>query len=386
MAVKSKTQTALVGGPDGQIVLSSTASRPDGNLHEHEIAVEVKAISLNPVDTKMTGGYHTQDAILGCDYSGVVTEVGSLASEKWGYKVGDRVAATILGMNPLTPNVGAFAEHSVCTAWGAQKIPEQWSFAEGAGGLGGLAWTTVSWALFDAMGLPAGPQLEPLNTLRPPAEMLPKLNLVTSHNPGDGSRPLTTVLVSGGASYTGTAAIQLLKLAGFNVIATCAARSFDLVKSFGASEVFDYASPTVTSDIRTYTRNSLRLIIDCITTPDTTTLCYAAMGRAGGRYVALDPFSDTVAETRGVVRPSWVFGVEPLGGEIAWPAPHGRPANSDAQNFLEIWNPTMAGIVKRGLVRFHPQLIRDGGLEGALQGLDDLRSKRVAGKKLIYTI
>ncbi|KAL7782698.1 hypothetical protein V8C43DRAFT_194128 [Trichoderma afarasin] len=387
MTATSTTQTALVGGPKGDIILSNSAPLPQGPLQDHELAVAVKAISINPVDTKMTGPYHTEGAILGCDFAGLVTAVGPTAAE-WGFREGDRVAGTVIGLNSLRPSVGAFAENTVCSAWGALKIPDHWTFAQAAGGMGGLAWITMSWALFHAMGLPAGPQLEPLNSRLPPPQLEPKINIVTAHSSGDGdgSKPVTTVLVSGGASYTGTAAIQLLKLAGFTVIATCSARSFELVRSFGADATFDYASPTTAEEIRAYTGNLLRLAIDCVTTPESSRLCYAAMSRLGGRYVALDPYSDTVAATRAVVRPSWVFGLEPLGDEIAWPEPHTRKPNRIAQDFLEVWSRTMQGLVDRKLIRFHPQLVRDGGLAGALEGLDDIRSGRVSGKKLLYNL
>ncbi|KAF7548815.1 hypothetical protein G7Z17_g6813 [Cylindrodendrum hubeiense] len=386
MTITVKTQAALVGGPNGDIILSNSAPLPQGPLRAHEMAVAVQAISLNPVDTKMTGACHTEGAVLGCDFAGLVTDVGSTAAEEWGFRVGDRVAASTIGMNPLRPSVGGFAEHTVCSARGALKIPDDWTFAQAAGGIGGTAWVTMSWALFHAMGLPAGPQLEPLNSRILPPQLEPKLNIFTAHSAGDGSKPATSVLVSGGASYTGTAAIQLLKLAGFTVIATCSAASFELARSFGADVVFDYTSPTAVEDIRAHTRNSLRLAIDCITTPDSTRLCYAALGRAGGRYVALDPYSDAVVATRAIVRPSWVFGLELLGDEIAWPAPHNRKPNHIAENFLGVWSRTMQGLVNRKLIHFHPQIVRDSGLAGALEGLDDIRSKKISGQKLIYTL
>ncbi|KAF4502345.1 Zinc-binding dehydrogenase family oxidoreductase [Fusarium agapanthi] len=384
MTATSKTQAALVGGPNGDIILSHSAPLPQEPLKDHELAISVKAISLNPVDTKMTGPYHVEGAVLGCDLAGVVTAVGSTAAE-WGFKEGDRVAATVIGMNSLRPTVGAFAENTVCSAWGALKIPDDWTFAEAAGGMGGLAWITTSWALFHAIGLPAGPQLEPFSSSLLPPQLGPKINIVTAHSPDD-SQPATPVLVSGGASYTGTAAIQLLKLAGFTVIATCSAHSFELALSFGADATFDYASPSAAEDIRAYTNNRLRLAIDCVTTADSSRLCYSALGRTGGRYVALDPYSDAVSATRAVVRPSWVFGLEPLGDEIAWPSPHDRKPNDIAKNFLQVWNPTMQRLVDRKLIRFHPQLVRDDGLAGALEGLNDIRSKRVSGMKLIYTL
>ena len=386
MANDTKTHAALIGGPNGEVVLSNSAPLPSEALQDSEIAVNIKAIALNPVDSKMTGAFLSEGATLGFDAAGVVTSVGSAAADDWGYRVGDRVVVALNGMNPLRPRIGGFAEHTVSWAWGTLKIPDVWSFAQAVGGMGGSAWLTIPWALFYTLGLPAGPLLEPLNSHFPPPPLQPKINIVSTHSNNSDEKPPSAVLVSGGASYTGTCAIQLLKLAGYTVIATCSKRSFELARSFGADAVFDYTSPTCAADIRGQTSNMLRLAIDCITTEDTMRLCYAAMGRAGGRYVALDPWSETVAATRAVVHPSWVVGMEPLGEEIAWPSPYGRKANPTALEFCKVWNRTMQGLVDRSLIRLRPQLVRDTGLAGALEGLRDIRQNKVAGQKLIYTL
>jgi NADPH:quinone reductase-like Zn-dependent oxidoreductase len=378
------TQRALVGGQDGDIILSDSIPWPP-ELEESQLGVDVKAISLNPVDTKMVGSYFTPGAISGCEFAGVVTGIGGAVAEKRGLKVGDRVAGVVMGMNPLRPHIGAFAEHTACYAYATWKIPDDWTFAQAASGVGGVAWATVPWALFHRLALPPGPNLEPLNSEFPrPESSGPKISITTSHDAGD--KPPTTVLVSGGASFTGTCAVQLLKLAGFRVIATCSPRSFDLVKSFGADAVFDYASPTCAAEIKAYTRNSLRLVIDCITTPDTTRLCYEALGRSGGRYVALDPYSMAVAGTRSVVKADWVFGMDLLGEDVAWPAPHGRSADPVAIRFGILWNKTLQTLLNSGQILTHPQQVRDTGLAGALEGIFEIRSAKGLPYKLVYTL
>ena len=387
--VATRTQRALVGGPDGGIILSDSSPVPHEPLREAELAIKVHAISLNPVDSKMAGDFLTPGATLGMDAAGVVTAVGTAAAKD--YSIGDRVVVAINGMNPLRPSVGGFAEHTVSYVWGTLKIPDDWTFAQAVGGMGGSAWLTVPWALFHSLGLPAGPLLEPLNKiLSPPPQREPKLKMVTRHdlmgNQDEGGKKPRAVLVNGGGSYTGTCAIQLLKLAGFKVIATCSPRSFELARSFGADAVFDYSEETCADEIRDYSNNSLRVAIDCISTAETMALCYSAMGRAGGRYVALDPFNSEVAASREVVRPSWVVGMEPLGDDIAWPAPYGRKSNAEALDFCRAWNPTMQSLLDRGLIRRHPQLVRDTGLAGALEGLEDIRQGKMSGQKLIYTL
>ncbi|PSR84132.1 chaperonin 10-like protein [Coniella lustricola] len=386
MAIAIKTQTALIGGENGDIILSETVPCPPKELEDVQVAVEVKAIALNPVDTKMVGGYLTPGAVSGCEFAGIVTELGAIAAKDGGLKVGDRVAGVVMGMNPLRPRIGAFSQYTVSSAYGTVRIPDDWTFEKAAAGVGGVAWATVPWALFHSLGLPSGPLLEPLNSQMPPPD-LPgfKIPIISSHT-ADGTKPPTTVLVSGGASFTGTCAIQLLKLAGFTVIATCSPKTSDLVKSFGADATFDYSSPTCAADIKTYTRNCLRLALDCITTADTTRLCYSALGRAGGRYVALDPYSSAVSATRSIVHADWVFGMDLLGEDVGWPAPHGRNADPVATEFGVVWNKTLQSLLDRGLVRPHPQIIRATGLAGALEGIQEIRAKKNAGQKLVYTL
>ncbi|KAL2147102.1 hypothetical protein VTI28DRAFT_532 [Corynascus sepedonium] len=376
MAITAATQSALVGGPNDDIILSRTAAVPQ-LLEDDQVSVAVKAIALNPVDTKMLGPFHTEGAVLGCEFSGVVTAAGPIARSDWGLREGDRVSGAIMGMNPLKPQIGAFAEHTVAPARVVVKMRDDWDWAQGAGI--GNAWYTVGWAIFHSLGLPAGPRLEPLNTLVPP----PKDRQIKGGR-SNGDPP--TVLVSGGSSSTGTSAVQLLKLAGYRVIATCSRRNFDLARAYGADDVFDHSSPTCAADIRASTRNGLKFALDCITTPETTRLCYAALGRSGGRYVALDPFSEAVSATRAVVRPDWVLGPELVGEDIAWPAPHGRKGNPEAREFCEAWTRTLQNLVDQNLIRAHPQLVRDTGLEGALGGLDDLRAKKISGQKLVYLL
>ncbi|KAF1957272.1 GroES-like protein [Byssothecium circinans] len=378
MGSLERVQTALVGGPNESIVLSHTAPIPPDALEDGMLAVEVKAVSLNPVDTKMLGGYHTVGAISGCEYAGIVTAVGAGVTEKWNIKVGDRVSAAIMGMNPQRPSVGAFAQYSAAPAHCTLKLPDDWSFTHGAGI--GNSWYTVPWALFHTLGLSPGPQLQPLSSWIEQSK--PALGSRVTLN---ASKP-QSVLVSGGSSSTGTCAIRLLKLAGFNVIATCSARNTDLVKSFSADAVFNYSDPDCASKIRAHTANALRFAVDCITTPETTQLCYLALGRTGGRYVSLDPFSDAVAASRKVVAAGWVLGPELMGEDVGWPAPHGRAANPFAREFCVEWNKTLQRLLDEGQIRTHPQLVRDTGLEGVLDGLREIREKKVYGQKLTYTL
>lgn len=68
--------------------------------------------------------------------------------------------------------------------------------------------------------------------------------------PPTGVKPTgKSILVWGGASSVGATTIQIAVAAGLTVITTASTHNHELVKSLGATAVFDYKSPTVVGDI-----------------------------------------------------------------------------------------------------------------------------------------
>ncbi|RMZ71004.1 Polyketide synthase enoylreductase [Pyrenophora seminiperda CCB06] len=182
------------------------------------------------------------------------------------------------------------------------------------------------------------------------------------------------------------AAIQLLKLAGFDPVATCSPHNFDLVRSYGATAVFDYKDLGVVPAIKAYTKNGLRFALDCISTTASMQFCYQVIGRTGGNYTALEPYAEAVAQKRKVVRPDWVMGPRMMGKEIGWPKPHWRPADADIGRFGAEWTVTLQKLLDKGLIRPHLILVRQGGLPEVLGGIEHVREKRISGQKLVFTV
>jgi D-arabinose 1-dehydrogenase-like Zn-dependent alcohol dehydrogenase len=56
-------------------------------------------------------------------------------------------------------------------------------------------------------------------------------------------------LIWSGASSVGSVAFQIAALAGYTVFATASETQYKYIKSLGATDVFDYKSPTVASDL-----------------------------------------------------------------------------------------------------------------------------------------
>lgn len=82
--------------------------------------------------------------------------------------------------------------------------------------------------------------------------------------------------LKGRAASVGLFAVQLAAIAGLKVITTCSPRNADLVRSLGASEVFDYNDPNVVDKIRA-AAPGMRHAFDTIGDGDTSTLSSRAL-------------------------------------------------------------------------------------------------------------
>ncbi|KFX98301.1 hypothetical protein O988_04403 [Pseudogymnoascus sp. VKM F-3808] len=157
--------------------------------------------------------------ILGSDIAGEVVEVGSSVTR---FKPGDRVVAMAAGLTEDNTQ-GAFQTYSVAGEVVASHLPASISYAQAA--VLPLAVGTAACGLFQK-------------------------NYLALQHPTIPPKPTgETVLIWGGATSVGSAAIQLAVAAGYEVISTSSPKNFDYVRGLGASAVFDYASPTVTADI-----------------------------------------------------------------------------------------------------------------------------------------
>jgi hypothetical protein len=223
------------------------------------------------------------------------------------------------------------------------------------------------------------------------------------------------VLVAGRSTATGTRALRVLKLyhpplsfpsssllsfsvmadtdqcllsyrAGLRPIATCSPSNFDLALPFGGEKVFDYNSPTCAADIRAYTRNTLAYVLHCISLANTTQLCYGAIGRAGGRYVSLEPFRESITAARPTVESSWLMVLTVFGRKVALDGAYGRDARPGDREFGTRVFAAVRALLDRGLIDAHPVKTMAGGWAGVITGVDIIRSQTFLGYKLVYAM
>ena len=193
----------------------SEAPYPTPN--EDEIIVQNRAVAINPIDVsiQLQGtalfSWLPFPYILGFDCTGDVVALGSKVDT---FKVGDRVVGQ-------TPH--AFQTYSPVPSHLATRIPESTRYEDAA--VLPLCFFTAAVGLFgqDHLGL-----------------SYPELNTKPTGQ---------TVLIWGGTTSVGSNAIQLAVAAGYEVISTSSPKNFEYVKKLGASQVFDYNSPTVQADI-----------------------------------------------------------------------------------------------------------------------------------------
>lgn len=140
---------------------------------------------------------------IGCDYAGIVEEVGSAVTKP--FKKGTRVSGFAHGGNEVNHEDGAFANYITAKGDLQIEIPENLSLEEAA--TLGVGISTVGQALYQALDLPL---------------------------PGEPSKGGEAILIYGGSSATGSLAIQYAKLSGLEVITTCSPHNFDYIKSLGA--------------------------------------------------------------------------------------------------------------------------------------------------------
>lgn len=167
----------------------------------NEVLVKVRASGVNPVDYKIREGYlesmlgHSLPLTLGWDVSGEIVSVGSDVN---GWKVGDEIYS-----RPDISRNGSYAEYMTVVADEIALKPASLTWEEAAA----VPLTALTaWQVLDTFEIKEGDK----------------------------------ILIQAGSGGVGHFAIQLAKLRGAHVLASCSTKNVEFVKSLGADEVVDY--------------------------------------------------------------------------------------------------------------------------------------------------
>ncbi|KAI0636514.1 GroES-like protein [Trametes polyzona] len=347
-----KTMKALVIEEGHRVAVKD---HPVPQVGDNDILVKVHSVAQNPTDWKHVDSVRgVPGTVLGCDFAGYVVKTGKNVSN---LKVGDHVAGFVHGA--AFPDEGAYAEYVKTPGSLVWPIPEGTLNDDEAATFGCAFWTAAQ-ALFHKARL---------GLVEPPAK-----------SPGN-----EWVFVYGGSSAVGHFAIQLARLAGYKVVTTASPRNFDLVKSLGADAVFDYRDPDVVMKIKDVTGDSIRSVLDAISSKDSQRLSAEVLAPGGGKVVLVQtPVPDATDRKDARIIPTIIYTA--LGRAFDFgPGKHMPVSDEDRDHMVEFLK-KVPQLVKDGAIK--PPAIKywDGGLAAIPDGLQYMREGKVSAEKIVYHV
>ncbi|KAF2819338.1 GroES-like protein [Ophiobolus disseminans] len=333
-------KAAWITKPKGNPLEVKEAPMPKAG--KGEVVIKNHAIAVNPVDWKVQDyGIILQKYpnVLGTDVAGEVYEVGEDVTH---LKKGDRVLGHAFSLITNDPSYGGFQLYTACNALVVSKIPASLDFNSAA--VLPLAISTAAACLFkkEALALP-----------------LPK----TGTKPNSSGK---SVLIWGGSSSMGAAAIQLAVGAGLKVVTVASKHNTDKVKNLGASAVIDYKSSSAVDDIvAALDGTDFAGVCDCIGAAEAWAPVYK---KIGGRYGSVLPGDQVPGGIEGaaVFAPSVAFDDRFI-GETVWAK----------------WVPES---LENGALRALPgPIVIEGGLDAVQKGCDE-QKKGVSFAKIVVAL
>jgi len=328
---------------------ASVQQKPVPKINANEVLVKTQAAALNPTDWKHMRYISPEGAIMGCDFSGIVKDVGPDVKD---IKVGDRVASAVHGS--CYPAVGAFAEYLKADAKLLWKVPENTSF-EDAAAIGGVGCETAAFALYPTL----------------------KKALPGQSSSGE------PFLVWSGATSVGMYAIQLAKASGLRVVTTASTDNHDFLKSLGAEECFDYKDENVAEKVKKWAGDKgVTSALDCISEKGSTKGAASCM--TGGKVITLLPVDAqkegiTNVEVEGILLyTTFGYSFTFFGKEFPAMPDHYEARSSFLKN-------QMSDLVAKGRLKANPLKKLEGGLESVLEGMKYMEAGKAKRQKLVYS-
>ncbi|KAH0440699.1 hypothetical protein CcaCcLH18_02369 [Colletotrichum camelliae] len=316
----------------------------------NQALVKVSYVAQNPTDVQaLDRNAFGEGAVLGCDFVGTVEETGDQARK---LNKGDLVAGFIWGGE--IKGLGGYSEYTLADNNISFRLPKNITPEEAA--TLPLASMTAWLALFskDCLAIPRV------------------------------SGEKTLVLIWGGSSSVGLYAIQIAALHGFEVVTTCSARHFDLVKRLGATYAFDYHDDDVIDLIKKAVPG-IKYAFDTIGNKTSSGLASRAIDDNGGSLCTVRPGKANIDGVTKQTKVSDVFVFtaflkEHHYGKSYWPA-HEEDHNLGTEFFEKL-----PGWVEDGKIRPSRPTLIPGGLDGVIKGFQQHRDGNVSATKLVYKL
>ncbi|KAJ9479196.1 putative zinc-binding dehydrogenase [Pseudozyma hubeiensis] len=336
---------------------------PLPTLDKDEILVRTLAVTINPTDWKHVAMISGPGNRVGCDFVGVVEELGPEV-QNTSLSKGDRVAGFVHG--GYSSDRGSFAQYLKTNSGIVATIPDNVDDLVAASlGIGG---ETAVQALFHRLAIP-----------------VPDF----SNGPVKVTEDSPEILIWSGSTTVGQWAIQIAHLSGYKVITTASPKNHDLLKQLGADDLYDYRDETTPQKIAAKYPN-LSKALDCISEHGTQQLCVKSLGTKGGDVVVLlKPDKEAIELRKGEVNIIHTLAYTALGRPFNYGrATYDQDRVTADSNLMKEWLNGTQGhfytLFKQGLLRGNRVKEMSGGLEGIPEGLKYLQEGKASAEKLTY--
>jgi NADPH:quinone reductase-like Zn-dependent oxidoreductase len=327
-------KSALLVGKDQPLQVVDTAIPTPG---ANDIIVKNHAVAVNTIDPVQATGFQIKQypTVLGHDLAGEVYAVGEKVTR---FKKGDRVIGHAWQFLTGQSEDGAFSLYVRIPAGNAAILPDKIPYTDGV--VLPLAIDTAACGFYSKgyMGL---------------------------NFPSIGAEPKNAVVVVyGGSSSVGLAAIQLAVNTGYKVIATSSPKNFDLCRQAGASAVLNYKDANVAKEIAKAVGNNKFLgLYNAIGIPESFEVVTPIMEELGGGFLAnTKPPGDLPKN----ITAKFVLGV----GDFSFP----------------VWENFVTKALESGDLKcLPPAKVVGSGLE-SLQKAFELRDGYVSGQKVVVEL
>eukprot|EP00256_Glycine_max_P054514 XP_014621379.1 reticulon-4-interacting protein 1, mitochondrial isoform X1 [Glycine max] len=245
------------GGPH---LLQLRSHVPVPPLKSHDVLVRARAVSVNPLDTRMRAGYGRSiferllPIILGRDVSGEVAAVGDKVRL---VSVGEQV----FGALHPTAVRGTYADYAILSEEEVTPKPDSLTHVEAS---------AIPFAALTAW-----------RALKSTARI------------SEGQR----ILVVGGGGAVGLSAVQFAVAAGCSVVTTCGSQSVDRLLAAGAEQAVDYIAEV---DVELAIKGKFDAVLDTIGMPETERMGINFLKR-GGHYMTLQGEAASLSDRYGLI-------------------------------------------------------------------------------------
>lgn len=167
----------------------------------------------------------------------------------------------------------------------------------------------------------------------------------------------------------------------------------------GAEAAFDYNDPSCGKKINELTKDSLKLVFDCISEGSSPEICCAAVSSSGGKVAYLLPAQHSRKDVESLVRDPYpltvefklltqsqhVLGYTGIGEPFT---KYGRDFPASPEDYRVVSEMFMVAekLYAERRLTAHPPKVGRQGFEGVLEGLQTMRDGKVSGVKLVHQI